>query len=156
MSSNSGLRFLQCALCLGLALTAMSCSEETRVRSACEEDIEDVHYASMWQDSTGACVPFAIMFELRCEPGNRLSIRLGLTTTGVLASYKQSDALDLWYERTNSTLVELPPDAIHTGLFNRGRELYIAADHESAYVRTQHDVEIWQGHNNLACSSPDP
>lgn len=156
MSSNSGLRFLQCALCLGLALTAMSCSEETRVRGACEQDIEDVHYSSMWQDSTGACVPSSIMFELRCEPDNRLAIRLGLTQTGMLASYKQSNAINLWYLRTDSTLPELPPGAMRTGLFSRGRELYIAADHESAYVQTAQEVEIWQRHNTLGCSSPNP
>lgn len=122
------------------------------MRSVCEQDVEDVHYFSEWKDSTGACVPSAIMFELRCEPDNRLSVRLGLTTTGVLASYKQSDALDLWYQRTDSTLAELPPKAIHTGLFSRGRELHVAADHESAYVRTQQNIEIWQRHNTLYCN----
>ena len=110
----------------------------------------------MWQDNTGACVSSSIMFELRCESNHRLSIHLGLTETGMIVSYDQSDAIDLWYQRTDSTIAELPLDAMPTGLFSRERELYIAADHESAYVRTEQKIEIWQRYNNLACSSPNP
>ena len=150
MSSNSVLRLLQCALCLALALTAVSCSKDAD-RAACERDVEDVHYYAQWQDSTDRCVSGSIMFELQCESHNPYSIRLGLTEDGVLAPFKQSDARNLWYQKTNSTIAQLPPGAIRTGLFSRERELFIAADRESAYVRQEQGIEIWQRHNNLSC-----
>lgn len=154
MSTDNVLGFLRCALCLGLALTAVSCSKDAD-RAACQRDIEDINYIAAWQDRAGWCSGL-IMFESQCEPGEPFYIRLGFTEDGALAPYEQSDARDLWYKKTNSTLAQLPPDVIRTGLFSRERELFIAADRESAYVRTQQGVEIWQIHKAIACSSPDP
>ena len=155
MSSNSVLRLLRCALCLALALTAVSCSEDAD-RAVCERDIKEleVNYSVQWQNSNGDCVADVsgtIMYELQCEPGNPYYIRLGLTEDGTPAPFKRSDVRNLYYQRTDSTLAELPPDAMHTGLFSRGRELFVAQDRESAYVRHEQGIEIWQRHNNLAC-----
>ena len=163
MPTNRTLQLLVCTLCLALALNAVGCSEDAD-RGACEGDIEEleVNYFVQWQNSQGDCVADAsgsIMYELQCEPGDPYGIRLGLTADGVPAPFNESGVRVLSYLRTDSTLAELPPDAIRTGLFSRGRELFVAQDRESAYVRHQQGeqrIEVWQRHNNLSCSSPNP
>lgn len=166
MLTNRVLRFLRCALCLAMALTTMSCANGAD-RVACERDMEDIHFTTQWQDISGWCVSGTIMYEYQCEPGEPHIIRLGLTEDGALAPRYQSDARSLWYLQTDSTIAQLPPDAIPTGLFSRERVLHIAADRESAYVRTHdidreseyvrtQDIEIWQRHDTISCSSPDP
>lgn len=162
MPGNRTMRLLPCMLCLALALTPVACSEDTD-RAACEGDIEElgVNYYVQWQNSQGDCVADvsgSIMYELQCEPGHSYEIKIGLTEEGTPAPINESGVKDLSYLRTDSMLAELPTDAIRTGLFSRGRELFIAQDRESAYVRHQQGkqgIEVWQRFNDIGCSSPN-
>lgn len=151
MSSTSSLRLLASLLYIGSAMAAWACSD-AGPSAPCDWSAESgIHYAVEWQDHTGSCVSSSVMFENQCTPGGRFAIRLGLTDDDKLAPYNQPDAQNLWYVRTDTTVEELPQDAIDTGLSHTGRSLHIASDRETAYVDTRQAVESWRRVNTSSC-----